>query len=146
MAYKDRMIASRSIAAAVREARIEMKKLGDSVPGKPGAKAAARGSSLPAPHRRGVPTATRLREAVRRDLPRGETKRSKGAGYDTYDALVTVFGDEVEGLLDTEIAALEDELKATMASEDLEAIAAAVPADAVAGERYPEIGMRTVNR
>ena len=72
MAYKDRMIASRSIAAAVREARIEMKKLGDSVPGKPGAKAAARGSSLPAPHRRGVPTATRLREAVRRDLPRSE--------------------------------------------------------------------------
>jgi hypothetical protein len=156
MAYKDRMIASRSIAAAVREARIEMKKLadaktrvkksprlpsevrtaldaavsalegmglkaeaktitdamwnsdlmevsaalgelldaegGDELPtevddaryvvdsamnGPDDEKSAGSPSSLPAPHRRGVPTSTRLREAVRRDLKSVEKLRGR---------------------------------------------------------------------
>lgn len=58
------------------------------------------------------------------------------------DDIVPIPGTKRPRYVEENVAAAEIELTAS----DLEAIAAAVPADAVAGERYPEIGMRTVNR
>lgn len=100
MAYKDRMIASRSIAAAVREARIEMKKLADAK------HVTTTGATLPAPHRRGVPTSTRLREAVRRDLKSLEKFAgeviAKAAGSTEADALIEELTTAAEKFMDAE--------------------------------------------
>lgn len=100
MAYKDRMIASRSIAAAVREARVEMKKLADAK------HVTTTGATLPAPHRRGVPTSTRLREAVRRDLKSLEKFAgeviAKAAGSTEADALIEELTTAAEKFMDAE--------------------------------------------